>query len=268
MKMRTLVVAGILAVAGTSPAVLTAVTQQDFRWAGAVSQGDHIQIRGIHGSIRAEASNGSEVEVVAVKRAGRRGSVEDVRIETVRHDDGVTICAVYLRMRSASRDCSAGDDWEGNNDGTTDVRVDWVVRVPRGVDFVGQTVNGDVEASGMPSDATASTVNGQVKVSAAGVVEATTVNGSIHAATGSARPDRDLSFNTVNGDIVLHVPAGFQARVGANLLNGSIRTDFDVPVTRGEYVGASARGQIGQGGRRLSLETVNGDIEIRRAGGR
>ena len=148
------------------------------------------------------------------------------------------------------------------------MRVEWVVRVPRGVHFLGTTVNGAISASNMPADANVSTVNGAVTVSAAGVVEASTVNGDIDATTGRADAGRDLQFETVNGDIVLRVPANFRARVDAELLNGRIQSDFPLEIHRGRFVGSSAEGEIGRGGRRLHMETVNGNLEIRRTGGR
>lgn len=203
-----------------------------------------------------------------MRRAGRRGDVEDVRIETVRHADGVTFCAIYPSRRGRPENrCTPGENWQASND-DNDVSVEFVVRVPRGVNFRGKTVNGEMRAESMPASALVSTVNGGVRVSAAGVVEASTVNGTIEATTGAADPGRDLGFRTVNGDINLHVPANFRARVRAKLLNGRVSSDFPLEITRGRVVGASARGEIGSGGRELDLETVNGSIRIRRTGGR
>lgn len=245
-----------------------APAQQDFRWSGPVAAGDRIEIKGVNGAIRAEPASGNQVEVTAVKRAGRRGEVEDVRIERVAHDGGVTICAIYPSgRRGRPNRCTPGEEWNTRVE-DNDVRVEWVVRVPRGVHFRGANVNGAVSARSMPADAHVSTVNGAVTVSAAGVVEASTVNGDIDASTGAADAGRDLSFQTVNGDIVLQVPASFRARVDAELLNGRIRSDFPLQVTRGRYVGSTAEGQIGSGGHRLKMETVNGNLEIRRSGGR
>lgn len=245
-----------------------AQAQDDFRWSGTLRPGQRLEIKGVHGAIRAEPSSSGQVEVTAVKRRGERGRLEDVRIERVAHDGGMTICAVYPSPRSGRPNrCTPGDDWSTNVQGN-DVRVEWVVRVPRGVNFLGSTVNGDVSARQLPADAQVSTVNGAVTVSAAGVVEASTVNGDIEASTGRADPGRDLEFTTVNGDIVLRVPAGFRASVDASLLNGDIESDFPLEIERGRHVGARAEGQIGRGGRRLKMETVNGNLEFRRAGGR
>src|SRR4051812_28729422 len=84
----------LLAVAGTAAA------QNPFQWHGSIAQGSTIEVKGVNGEVRAEASGSNEVEVVAEKRA-IRDNPEDVRIEVVKHADGVTICAVY-----PSRDAS------------------------------------------------------------------------------------------------------------------------------------------------------------------
>jgi DUF4097 and DUF4098 domain-containing protein YvlB len=94
------------------------------------------------------------------------------------------------------------------------------------------------------------------------------VNGSVDAVMGTANPGRDLEFRTVNGSITLQVPADFRAQVRASILNGDLSSDFPLTMHRRRFVGQSADGEIGSGGRNLRLETVNGSIEIRRAGGR
>src|SRR3712207_9267819 len=50
--------------------------------------------RGVNGSVSAEPSEGGEFEVVATKRS-RRSDPDEVRVEVVRHAEGVLICAVY-----------------------------------------------------------------------------------------------------------------------------------------------------------------------------
>jgi hypothetical protein len=248
------------------PASSSEVTvQEDFRWSGRLAAGQRLEIKGVNGAIRAEPASGNEVEVVAVKREGREGRVQDVRVERITHDGGVTICAVYpSRNSNRPNRCTPGDEWSTNVQ-DNDVSVEFTVRVPRGVDFLGSTVNGNVRAQNLPGDAHVSSVNGSVTASAAGVVEASTVNGTLNVEMGDADPGRDLEFTTVNGNINLTVPAAFRAEVHASLLNGNIESDWPLDIDRGRYVGQNARGQIGRGGRELKLETVNGNIEIRRA---
>ncbi len=264
MTLRTPFVAAALIAMAAPPFVPAAPPQEDFRWAGALAAGERVEIRGIHGSIRAEPTSGREVEVTAVRRTGRRGSAEDVRIEAVRHGSGVTVCAIYMRMRLAPQTCDPDDDRNGSNDGSSDVRVEWVVRVPRGVHFEGETLNGDVEARSMTGNATVSTVNGEVTVSATGEIDASTVNGPIRATAESATP-RALRFHSVNGRIVVQLPANFRARVRAFSFNGGIDTDFPLNVRSGGFRGRRLEGEIGGGGDILRLETLNGRIEIRRS---
>lgn len=241
-------------------------TQQDWRWSGAVSTGDWIEIKGVNGDVRAERADGSQVVVTARIREGRRGRAGDVRIQRIETEDGVTICAIYPSRPDRERNrCTAGDEWNSNVH-DNDTEVDFVVQVPRGVHFRGATVNGEMEALDMPADAIVSTVNGSVNVTAAGVVEAVTVNGSIEATTGAADPDRNLEFRTVNGSITLSVPRSFEARFRASVLNGNISSDFPVNVNRGRYVGARASGEIGDADRTLRMETINGNIRLRRGG--
>jgi hypothetical protein len=47
-------------------------------------------------------------------------------------------------------------------------------------------------------------------------------------------------------------------------VNGSITTDFPLTV-QGKWGPRKAHGTIGGGGRELSLETVNGSVELRKA---
>ena len=94
--------------------------QEDFRWSGTVAAGKWIEIKGVNGAISAEPASGNQVEVTAVKRDGRRGRPEDVRIERVMHDGGVTICAVYPSgRRNRPNRCTAGDSWPPAWRGTT-----------------------------------------------------------------------------------------------------------------------------------------------------
>jgi DUF4097 and DUF4098 domain-containing protein YvlB len=74
----------------------------------------------------------------------------------------------------------------------------------------------------------------------------------------------DAEFATVNGSIVLALPAGTGADVDARTVNGDIQTDFPLEVS-GRLSKRKLSGRIGGGGRRLSLETVNGSIELTRA---
>lgn len=256
-----------LAVAGAwyvvvQPASPTVQEQQDrWNWRGRVAEGRTVEIRGINGGIVAEPAAGNEVEVVADKR-GRRDDPDDIRIQVIEHEGGVTICAIYPPGRRSRRENTCEPGGGHSSTDNNDVQVEFTVKVPRGVAFDGNTVNGDVEATSLNGPTELSTVNGSVRLeTSSGDARGSTVNGSV-TATVRALGQRSLRFSTVNGGITLSLPSGLNADVEARTVNGSIQTDFPISVM-GRVNPRRLAGRIGQGGRSLDLETVNGSIRIR-----
>jgi len=237
---------------------------QDFHWTGTLAPGKRLEIKGVSGDIRATLASGTQVEVTARKTA-RRSDPDEVRIEVVPFEDGVTICAVYPTGRNARREnsCESGRHWSSSTE-NNDVTVNFTVSVPAGIVFAGQTVNGEMDAEGLRGDVEASTVNGSVRVSTSGLAEASTVNGSVSATLGRADWVGEAEFTTVNGGITLTLPAGASTEVSAETVNGDLDTDFPLTVT-GRFGPRRFRGTIGNGGRTLHLTTVNGSIRIRKA---
>jgi hypothetical protein len=258
MKCKTILTA-VAAAALSVPALATA---EDFHWTGKVATGAAVEIKGVNGGIVATGAAGGDVEVTAVKK-GRKSDPSEVKVEVVEHAGGVTICAVYPSA-GAPNECQPG---EGGRMRVrdNDVSVEFRVKVPAGVRFVGRTVNGGIEASGIAADAEAHTVNGGVTLEAAGTARAETVNGGITARLGRADWTGALELKTVNGGIEMTLPEGVSADVKASTVNGDIQTDFPLTVT-GKISRRRIDGKIGSGGRLLELSTVNGGIELRKAG--
>lgn len=236
---------------------------QDFHWSGRLAAGKRLEIKGVNGSIRTMAATGNEIDVSARKTA-RRSDPDEVKIEVVPSDEGVTICAVYPTPSRARRDntCEPGDGWHSSTD-NNDVTVDFTIKLPAGIVFSGETVNGEIDAEGVGADADVSTVNGSINVEATGHVEARTVNGSIRASMGRADWSSEAEFSTVNGGITLTLPDNLSAEVSAQTVNGDLETDFPLTVT-GKFGPRNMRGTIGNGGRYLKLSTVNGSIHLRK----
>src|SRR5213596_2854719 len=169
--MRTLLISSALLLSA-----FTTATAQDFNWHGRIAAGKRLEVKGVSGDIRAVSASGAEAVVNARKHA-RRSDPDDVEIKVVQSEDGITICAVYPTPRRAREEnsCEPGDRWHSNTD-NNDVTVDFEVQVPAGIEFNGQTVNGEMSAEGLKGDVRASTVNGSVRVSTTGLAEASTVN--------------------------------------------------------------------------------------------
>ena len=238
-------------------------TRETFHTTARVPVGKTLEIKGVNGRVVAEPASGGEVVVDAIK-SGRRQKPSAVRIETVDHEGGTTICAVYPTPSGhRPNECLPGGKGYmavRNND----VDVEFRVKVPAGVSFVARTVNGSVEASGLTQAVAAYTVNGSVRVDTKGHAQAETVNGSITAGLGQARwTGAPLRFETVNGSITVNLPASTSTTIDAETVNGRIHSDFTLAQTSKQSRTRLA-GVIGQGGRALELETVNGSITLHR----
>ena len=249
----------VLVAAAAAVVPLTARAQgNQWSWHGRIAAGKTVEIRGVNGRVSAEPASGSEVLVTATKREHDHGDADDVKIETVEHDGSITICAVYP---GSSNRCGPDDDYHMNTR-NNDVEVEFRVQLPAGVAFDGNTVNGDVEATGLAGKVEANTVNGSARLeTSGGDASAHTVNGSVTATLHGAGTG-PLRFETVNGSVTLSVPKELGADLEAGTVNGSIETDFPITVT-GRINRRHLDGRIGQGGRRLHIETVNGSIRLR-----
>ncbi|HSG82898.1 MAG TPA: DUF4097 family beta strand repeat-containing protein [Gemmatimonadota bacterium] len=236
---------------------------QSWDWRGRVDRGDAIEIKGVNGDVAAQRGSGNQVEV-RVELKGRKSDPSTVEMVAIEHEGGVTICAVYpSEDRDRPNECQPGSRGRMNVK-DNDVSVSFTVLVPAGVNFVGRTVNGDVEARDIEGDVQAHTVNGGVDIYASGLAEATTVNGSITVSMGRANWDGTLDFTTVNGGVTLEMPADLSCEVSISTVNGHIASDFPLTV-EGRFSPRHLKGTIGNGGRGLVIKTVNGSVQIRRS---
>ncbi len=238
--------------------------QQDFSWSGTLAAGRVLEVRGISGDVRATLATGRTAEVTATKH-GRESDFDLVEVRVFEESDRVVICALYDRPGAESCEHRDGGDDRRGRDRNLRVSVDFEVEVPAGVEFIGRTVSGDVDAVGLRSDVDASTVSGSIMVSTTGVAHGSTVSGEVEVEMGSLDWDR-LEFKTVSGDITLRVPAGLDADVDFESLSGDFSTDFDMEIhrRRDRFVGSEVEGRIGSGRGRLSFRTVSGDVRLRR----
>lgn len=162
-------------------------------WRGRLAAGQSIEIRGVNGSISAEPASRNEVEVAAIKR-GRRSDPDEVRIDVVEHDGGVTICAVYPGRHNRCEP-GGGHMSVGNND----VEVEFTVSVPRGLVFAGHNVNGGVEALDLDGPVEVETVNGSITTDFPIVVRGRLTPRHLRGRIGQG--GQPLRLETVNGSI-------------------------------------------------------------------
>ena len=148
------------------------------------------------------------------------------------------------------------------NRGNQNVRFE--VKLPRQLSRVElSSTNGVIKVSDVSAEILVDGTNGSIELAnITGVSKVRTTNGSIKAGLLEAS-DRSMEFESVNGGIEVTVPPEFEADLEAATVHGSINIDnsFGVQVDKG-IVGQKAKGEINQGGERLKLSTVNGNIKL------
>jgi hypothetical protein len=246
-----------LAVSVLLIATASAQSDRDFHWTGKLAPDNVVEIKGVNGQIEAETGSGDQVEVTAEKSGP---DADDVNIVAVPSAEGITICAIYAK---SGAECSPGKSWHVDNVHGDRTRVHFHVRMPSDLRFSGYNINGDVVAENIGRAVHATTVNGSVRVSTKTWAEASSVNGSIEASMGSADWNGKVQINSVNGSIHLTLPETFNSDVKFSSVNGKLHTDFPMTV-EGSMGGRQVQGRIGNGGRELVVETVNGSVDLRK----
>jgi hypothetical protein len=246
---RAMMLAAIMVVAvGTAAAGdYTEIFDQTY----ALDHGGRVGLDNINGDVTVEVWDEPQVRVYAVKSASSAERLEALTIEVEASSRGVFIDTDYPDSRELS-----SEDRYGHS------KVEYTLTVPRFARLDGfDLINGDLRINGVEGLIDVESVNGAIVVTgAAGEVDIETVNGRIELEFGSMMTE-DVSLSSVNGTIEVFLVGS--AEVRAETVNGRIRNDFGIAVKKGKFVGASMDGSIGGGGPMITLETVNGGIELR-----
>jgi DUF4097 and DUF4098 domain-containing protein YvlB len=221
-----------------------------------VNPGARISLENINGDIDVVGGTGSQVTVVARKKAGRQEYLDGLKVVVDASPD-------YIRIET--RHPKSESSWfNWGNDGGGSVAYELSVPADVELDSI-ETVNGDVRIRAVDGIVKASTVNGGLDVgNLSADVSLETVNGKIVAEFDVLGADQRVDAEAVNGRIEIRLPGDASARVTAETVNGSIDADdFGLEPEKG-FVGRDLSGDIGGGAARISLDTVNGSIEISR----
>jgi len=260
---RQLIPAAFVAMVAT-PVLVQA--QSDFRWSGTAAAGSQVSVNNISGDVKVTPSTTGKVEVVGIKH-GNSQYLDRIKVDVQQTSRGIAVCVIY-------DDDSYCDDrgYHSNNRGGRDRERDWnnlsidlQVAVPPSLMVSASSVSGDVDVRGAQGDVRANSVSGDVHLDGlhATSVQANTVSGNIVVRVDQFTGRGDLSFNTVSGDVTLEVPRQFDADLSMSTVSGDINSDFQLLVSGSRVSRRSLDARIGNGGRRLDLNTVSGDVKIR-----
>jgi hypothetical protein len=239
----------------------------------------------VHGSIEVRGHDRDTVEmtvtetvIARTERAAERARAE-VRLETSARD-GI----LDLFVDGPFRDPEDRDRWARHHDPGYTVEYDFSLRVPRSLEIDLRTVtDGEIDVDGVEGNFRLRNVNGGLRLlGSAGTGTLDTVNGNV-VASFLVAPSGAIDAHTINGDIELAFPADLAADVRFKSLNGEMRVaarergGWELTALPAEVRVADADDgpryrvdrwstwRIGAGGPTLRLETLNGDVILRRA---
>lgn len=250
MNFKSLVfVAALLA----ASSVLASVTEEE-TFSYPLADGGRFSVSNVNGSVSVTGSDGSQVEIVATKKADSQEELDKIEIE-------ISATSNEIRVKT---ELGKTNRWFSRSSSNGEVNYEIIVPAGTVLDSV-DTVNGDVSISGVSGDVEAESVNGRLNVSGlAGNVSLSTVNGSVEAGFVRLNGQQRVKAETVNGRVTIRLPEDADVKVSADSLNGSINGgDFGLQTEKG-FVGSDLNGDIGNGSARLNIDTVNGSIKIRK----
>lgn len=247
-----------------------------------------VEIDNFVGAIRVTPGPAGRVEATVVEtvRAASRQRLAQARSEVtlqagplaggVRfYVDGPFRCQRNCHGCSDCDDCFCGGDrWD---DDVYEVAYDFTLRVPPRTDLTLRTVNGgDITVEGVEGVFLVRNVNGSVALErVAGSGKAHTVNGPVTVSLTRAPAER-WKLVTVNGNVELRLPAASGIDLHVQTMNGEAWSDFPystlppAPAKRFERDGRwvfrseGSRLRLGAGGPLVAMETLNGDILVRK----
>jgi DUF4097 and DUF4098 domain-containing protein YvlB len=218
-----------------------------------LSSNGRVEISNVNGKIQVEPSDGKTLEVVAEK-TGRGASSESAKaaLDRIEIREEASKEAVKVSTRLAQ-----GGGWFGGGG----AQVQYMIRLPAGVEARFTTINGGVELARLTGRITAETTNGGVVArEVSGTIEATTTNGGVDVDLAGV-DSGGATLQCTNGGIKLRLPADARVSVSARITNGGIDAG-SLPFETTESTRRRLEGRLNGGGPLIRIEGTNGGISI------
>lgn len=215
--------------------------------------------------------NREDVEFAVSAEEGSR------KIITPSGTQNIKGAAYTLEVEENDNHISVDTDWGRN-------KITVIVRVPRNENLDLSTTNdGEIIVSNIQGALELENTNGPITATnIAGSVIAETVNATIDVGFSSIDGSSAMSFSSINGDLIIGLPADAGVQLHLDSARGEIFSDFEVDVQPSkpivERVDGRGRGRVqvrvenaivanvNGGGSVIKLKTLNGDIQIRKSG--
>lgn len=258
---KLLLLAAAVAGVTAAPSVTPAWDDPDYTFRRDLRPGQELAIGNIDGTVTVTRATGRTAEVLVTKRVVR-GDGDLVQAILEETSEGIKVCTVYLYEVGESRTrCDQRSEGRRRPD-PLEVEMTYEVRVPEGVDLRVGTVDGDVVARELASEAILSTVDGNITVSGRAPSRVATVDGDITMTVSGPLP-RSMRVSTVDGSVELTLPGSAGFALHATTVDGVLESDFPTTIT-GKWGPRSMRGTIGDGATDLRVSTVDGSVRLHR----
>ncbi|MEM6630040.1 MAG: DUF4097 family beta strand repeat-containing protein [Bacteroidota bacterium] len=254
-----------------------------------LNQVSRVHLSNINGSITVKGTQRDQAELRGVRTLSAMGEESmkdaqaDVQVTTLKKDGHLFIYLNIPRF-GFEVDGEGKGSYAGCYDSPKGMRkplgysftYDFVLYIPHNTSLEISTINdGDLSVEDVYAAVQAKNINGSIELHNIGrVSEAHTINGDIHI-TQREIPTQDAFFSTINGDVKLWYPENLSAEVLLMSRRGELLTAYDwkalSPETEKitEEKGKSTykihswnRIQIGNGGPKIHMETLNGDLYV------
>ena len=185
-----------------------------------------LDVSNVNGYVKIVGHEGADtIEIEGLKKAHTLEDLDDIELQ-ITEEEGTLVLAVVREF-----DFSLGE------------AMDLEIIIPSDIILSNaESVNGDVEVTGVESVVRARSTNGEVDV------EILTAG-------------NDISISTTNGDIHMHLLTTLNATLDMTTTNGDISmndVELDLSVNLPNHVS----GDLGSGGYDIDIATLNGSIDL------
>jgi DUF4097 and DUF4098 domain-containing protein YvlB len=208
-------------------------------------------LNNINGSVVITSWQENTIKVIANISAETQESYDDVTINMKQQGKNVSVQTEYKENAYRQNKQAA--------------RVNYQVWLPEDANLSDiELVNGDLSIENISGEIDAEVVNGSIKATQlSGNSEISAVNGSVNVSYKAQAGDVDsIEIETVNGRIELFIPPSINANVSADTMHGTIKTAFGLTAKKSTFSGYNLRGEIGSGGTKIDLDSINGSIKV------
>lgn len=214
------------------------------------SQSD-FSLSNVNGTVIINSWSKNKIKVLASVTAQTQDSRDDISISMAQHGQKVTVNTDYK-----------GNGYRQNKQ---TAKVDFQVWLPENSTLSAiELINGGLVIKDIAGKIEAQVVNGTIRATGlSGDINISSVNGSVYVLYDKNSDNlNNIDVETVNGSIKLFLPESTNANITADTMHGKISNTYGLTAEKNNFFGRNLRGELGNGGGQINLDSVNGNINV------